>query len=151
MAEGAHWHRVGDKLAEGGRIHTNLEGRPVCARAGACTGLSGSCKKRSGIPSGILTRMCETQISVLRHQGKLFCIDSMCYHGLTRHVPSRLEKKNECMILCPCSIFPCSRHSMRGPMPESMPRAKFVCCVCTRMHARGHAACCVHLSILRAQ
>ena len=106
MAERAHWHRVGDKLAEGGRIHTNLEGRPVCARAGACTGSSGSCKKSSGILSGILTRMCVTQISVLRHQGKLFCIDSMCYHGLTRHVPSLLEKKNECMILFPCSIFP---------------------------------------------
>jgi hypothetical protein len=25
-------------------------------------------------------------------------------------------------------------------MPESMPRAKFVCCVCTPMHARAHAA-----------
>jgi len=79
MAEGAQWHRVGDKLAEGGRIHTNLGGRPVCVRAVACTGLS---------------RMCETQISVLCHQGKLFCIDSMCYHGLARHFPSLLKMQN---------------------------------------------------------
>jgi hypothetical protein len=94
MAEGAQWHRVGDKLAEGGRIHTNLGGRPVCVRAVACTGLSGSCQKSSGILDGILTRMCETQISVLCHQGKLFCIDSMCYHGLARHFPSLLKMQN---------------------------------------------------------
>ena len=31
--DGPTWHRVGDRLEEGARIHANLGGRPVCIDA----------------------------------------------------------------------------------------------------------------------